>query len=130
MAIGSRHSLAWYFFYYRCRAAKRPATAASGPPTGDKAPQFQAATESPGRVKYLGLGLVLLAVIAVGIWHFFHSGPEPAANVTSPSSGAAVPAGQEARVEAPLAEPGSAPTEAKVNPKDGLKYVWIPPGLS
>ena len=120
--------LAWYFFYYRCRADKRPATAASGPPTGDKAPQFQAATESPPQVKYVGLGFLLLSVIAVGIWHFSHSGPEPPPNVPSPSSGAAVPTGQQARVKAPVTEPGSAPAEAKVNPKDGLKYVWIPPG--
>ena len=41
---------------------------------------------------------------------------------------ATVPAGQEARTEAPLANPGPAPREPKVNPKDGLKYLWIPPG--
>jgi formylglycine-generating enzyme required for sulfatase activity len=85
-------------------------------------------TESPSRVKYLVLGLVLLAVIASGIWYFSQSGPKPPPNVTSPSSGATLPAGQKPKVEAALAEPGSTPGEAKVNPRDGLKYVRIPPG--
>jgi formylglycine-generating enzyme required for sulfatase activity len=85
-------------------------------------------TESPSRVKYLVVGLVLLTVIVSGIWYFSRSGPELPRNVTSPSSGATLPAGQKSKVEAPLAEPGPTPWEAKVNPKDGLKYVRIPPG--
>ena len=52
----------------------------------------------------------------------------PSARVTSPSSGATVPAGQKPIVEAPLAELAPSPIAAKVNPKDRLKYVWIPPG--
>jgi formylglycine-generating enzyme required for sulfatase activity len=39
-----------------------------------------------------------------------------------------VPAGQEASIDAPLADLGPTPGAVKVNPKDGLKYVWIPPG--
>jgi formylglycine-generating enzyme required for sulfatase activity len=41
-----------------------------------------------------------------------------------------VPAGQEAKIDAPLADLGPAPAPLRVreNPKDGLKYVWIPPG--
>ena len=106
----------------------KPAAAANRPPTAPRAPQFQIATESPGRVKYVVFGLVLLAVIAVGIWHFSQPGPSPPPNVTSPSSGATVPTGQDAKVEPPQANPSPAPKEAKVNPKDGLKYVWIPRG--
>jgi serine/threonine-protein kinase len=108
--------------------SSKPALAASHPPAAPRAPQFQAARESPSRVKHVVLGLVLLAVTAVGIWYFSQSGPEPPPNVTSPSSGATVPAGQKPSVEAPLAEHGPTPGAAKVNPKDGLKYVWIPRG--
>ena len=41
-----------------------------------------------------------------------------------------VPAGQEAKIDAPLADLGPAPAPGRVreNPKDGLKYVWVPPG--
>jgi formylglycine-generating enzyme required for sulfatase activity len=39
-----------------------------------------------------------------------------------------VPAGQVAKITAPLADLGPTTGEAKVNPKDGLKYVWISPG--
>jgi len=97
------------------------------PPALPKAPHLPVVTENPSRVKYVVLGLVLLAVIGGGIWYFntwyfSPSGPEPRPNVTNPLSGATVPAGQEGRVEAPVAG------AAKVNPKDGLKYVWIPPG--
>jgi formylglycine-generating enzyme required for sulfatase activity len=71
----------------------------------------------------------------------------PSAHVASPASGTAVPAGQKPRVEAPVAEKepdlealgavpvtapgkelGPVPTRVRVNPKDGLKYAWIPPG--
>ena len=37
-------------------------------------------------------------------------------------------AGQESRMEARLESAGPAPGTARQNPKDGLKYVWIPPG--
>jgi formylglycine-generating enzyme required for sulfatase activity len=42
-----------------------------------------------------------------------------------------VVAGQESRIDAPLAEiekPALAEMRVRENPKDGLKYVWIPPG--
>jgi formylglycine-generating enzyme required for sulfatase activity len=37
-------------------------------------------------------------------------------------------AGQEASIEAQMEKLGPAPGQARENPKDGLKYVWIPPG--
>jgi formylglycine-generating enzyme required for sulfatase activity len=37
-------------------------------------------------------------------------------------------AGQESRMEARLEDAGPAPGTVRENPKDGLKYVWIPPG--
>jgi len=82
--------------------AGRSAAAAGPPPTGARPPQFQIATESPSRVKYVVLGVILLAVIAGGIWYFSQSGPEPAVNATSPSPSPNVPAGQEAKVEPPV----------------------------
>ena len=85
-------------------------------------------TESPRRAKFAVLGVVLLAVIAGGIWYFSPSAEHPPAHVTSPSSAAVLSAGQKPTVEAPLAKFAPTPRAAKVNPKDGLKYVWIPPG--
>jgi formylglycine-generating enzyme required for sulfatase activity len=40
----------------------------------------------------------------------------------------AVLAGQVTRIAAALADLGPAPGTVRENPKDGLKYVWIPPG--
>jgi serine/threonine-protein kinase len=96
-------------------------------PATAKPPHLQG-TERSSRVKYIVLGLALLAVIAGGIWYFSRPREQPSLNVKSPSPGTTVPAGQEARVEAPLANLGPTAAAAKVNPKDGLKYVWIPPG--
>ena len=66
---------------------------------------------SPGRnkeskYKFAVLGLVLLAVIAAAIWYFSRSAEQPPAHVTSPSSGATVPAGQKPRSRRPLPELG------------------------
>jgi formylglycine-generating enzyme required for sulfatase activity/serine/threonine protein kinase len=79
-------------------------------------------------IKFLVLGAVLLAIIAAAIWYFPRWGGQPPAHATSPSSGATVRAGQKPSVEAPRAEVAPTPGTAKVNPKDGLKYIWIPPG--
>jgi formylglycine-generating enzyme required for sulfatase activity len=123
------------------------------PPSAVTKPQrLPGVTENPSRVRFTVLGLVLLAVIAGGIWYFSRlAGQAPAhvtgppsgatvpagqkpraeqapAHVTSPSSGATVPAGQKPRAEAPLAELGPTPGKVRVNLKDGLKYVWILPG--
>ena len=123
-----------------------PSTRIVPPPAVAKAPHLAVVTENPSGVKFVVLGLVLLAVIAGGIWYFSGSGGQPPAHVTSPSSGATVPARQKPTVEVPLAELGPTPGAAKVshkgtitfreediakewvNPKDGQKYVWIPPG--
>ncbi|MGO9275559.1 MAG: SUMF1/EgtB/PvdO family nonheme iron enzyme [Terriglobia bacterium] len=110
--------------------------AASRPPATAREPQLQIVSVGPSHVKkdvpeFLQatvFGLVLLAVIVGGIWYFSRSRPEPASNETSPSPGAAVPARENSKVQAPAAEPGPAPGEVRVNPRDGLKYVWIPPG--
>jgi serine/threonine-protein kinase len=115
-----------------------PPTRIVPPPALAKPPYLPAVTENPSRAKVAVLGLVLLAIIAAGIWYFSHSGLEPPPNVTSPSSGATVPVGQEPRLEVLPLPPGATQTPptipapaagtVRVNPKDGLKYVWIPPG--
>jgi serine/threonine-protein kinase len=132
-------------------AVRVPPTRIVPPPALAK-PQLPVVTENPSRVKFVVRGLVLLGVIAAGLWYFSRSAEQPPAHVTSPPSGATVPAGQKPRVEAPLAELGPTPgaakvnpkhgqrdvelpdvdkfmaSRAKVNPKDGLEYRWIPPG--
>jgi formylglycine-generating enzyme required for sulfatase activity len=72
--------------------------------------------------------VVALILIAVGGWYFSQLRPEPKPKATGPLSGVTVPAGQNPRVEAPVAELGPTPGNVRVNPKDGLKYVRIPPG--
>ena len=65
------------------------------PPTAlPKLPHVQVVTESSSRVKFVVLGLVLLAVIGAGIWYFSQPGEQPPPHVTSPSPGATVPATQ------------------------------------
>ncbi|MGB9485980.1 MAG: SUMF1/EgtB/PvdO family nonheme iron enzyme, partial [Terriglobia bacterium] len=98
------------------------------PPALSEPPHLPAVTEGSSWVKFAVLGLVLLAVIAAGIWYFSRSAEQPAAHVTRPASGATVRAAQKPRVDVPLAELVPTPGAARVNPKDGLKYVWIRPG--
>ncbi len=87
-----------------------PPTRIVPPPALAKPPHLPVVTESPSRVKFVVLGLVLLAIIAGGIWYFSPSGEQPPARVTSPSSGATVPAGQ---------KPGSRPGCQTSDPRRG-----------
>ncbi len=127
-----------------------PPTRIVPPPALAKPPRPQVLSENPRRAKFVVLGLALLAVIAAGIWYFSRSAEQPASHVTSPASGATVPPGQRAeepvgvgtpidlsaglmvppgqKAEEPVGELGPTPGAARVNPDDGLKYVWIPPG--
>ncbi len=59
-----------------------PATAASRPSAVAKPPHLRAVKERPSRVKYVVLGVVLLAVIAGGIWYFSRPTPGPPPHVT------------------------------------------------
>jgi formylglycine-generating enzyme required for sulfatase activity len=93
-----------------------PSTRTHGQESADRGYPLPVVTESPSRVKFAILGLVLLAAIAGGIWYFSRSAPGPPPNVTNRSS-----------------DPGKSPVPippgaTMTNPKDGLKYVWIPPG--
>jgi sulfatase modifying factor 1 len=98
------------------------------PPASAKPSNLPVSAEKPNRAKVAVLGLVLLAIIASAIWYFSRPTVQPPAHVTTPSSGATAPAGQKPRVESRPADLTPIPRRAKANPKDGLKYVWIPPG--
>ena len=97
-----------------------PPTRIVPPPALPKPAHLAVLTENPVRAKFAVLGLVLLAAIAAGIWFFSRSAPKPPPNVASQLS--------EIGKSPVLADLGRTPGAAKVNPKDGLKYVWIPPG--
>ena len=77
----------------------------SYPLADPKLPDHQVVKENRSRVTLVILGLALLVVISGGIGYFY-------------------------RVTRQLqwAVPGRTPGETKVNSRDGLKYVWIPPG--
>jgi formylglycine-generating enzyme required for sulfatase activity/predicted Ser/Thr protein kinase len=95
----------------------------------------------PSRRKWLVLGSVVLLIVATvgGFWFYMSqrrrpelirtgSGSGPAREEAKSPPAATVSAGEKPEVEAPVAGPGPAPGKARVNPKDGLRYVWIPPG--
>ncbi len=108
---------------------RKPVTRANRHPALAETQQPPVVRERSRGVKFVVLGLALLAVIGVGIWYFSPSRPGPSGNVTSPWLGSTVTVGQEGRTEAALANLRPVPREAKVNPKDGLNYVWIPAGM-
>jgi sulfatase modifying factor 1 len=56
------------------------------------------------------------------------SGLRPGQEQAESPPAATAPAGQKPRVETPVEELGPTSGKVRVNPKDGLKYVWIPPG--
>ena len=86
-----------------------PSTRIVSPPTVAKPSKLQTAPGSPGKMKFAVIAGAALIVTVAGVWYFSHRGLKKG-NMSS--SGKAV----ESRVE------------AKINPKDRLKYVWIPPG--
>ena len=87
------------------RQADKPLASHSYPPADPKPPGLQVVAEKSNRIKFVILGMVLLVVIAGGIWYFSWTARQLR-----------------------WAVPGRTPGETKVNPRDGLKYVWIPAG--
>jgi len=108
--------------------ASNPIAAASLPPVAATLPSLRTAPEPLSTMKFVMIAAVALILVGAGAWYFSHSGPFPPPNVTSPSPVAAVSSGTKPRVGAPGAEVGLTSEAANVNPMDGLKYVWIPPG--
>jgi formylglycine-generating enzyme required for sulfatase activity len=86
-----------------------PSTRIVSPPAVAKPPKLRTAPKSPSMMKFVAIAGVAVIVIVAGVWYFSQHGLKKG-NMSS--SGKA----EESKAE------------AKVNPKDGLKYVWIPPG--
>ena len=60
-------------------------------------------------MKFLAIAGVALILIVAGVWYFSRRGPKKGDVSWS-------------------AKAGASKGEVRVNPNDGLKYVWIPPG--
>ena len=64
------------------------------------------------------IAVVSMILIVAGVWYFM----QPAEKNPNPERGT------KKEDISSTAKAGTAQSEVKVNPKDGLKYVWIPPG--
>ena len=91
-----------------------PVAAIGRPPAVAGPQQFRTILEPPSRVKFVVIAAVALILIVAGAWYFSQHGSK-VGEISSP--GKAVPSFAEFMA-----------SRAKVNPKDGLKYVWSPPG--
>jgi serine/threonine-protein kinase len=87
----------------------KPVAAASRPPAVAEPLQFWTAPKPPNKMRFVAIAVVALILIIAGVWYFSQHGSKK--GVLSWS-----------------AKPGESKGEVRVNPKDGLKYVWIPPG--
>ena len=91
----------------------------SRPPAAARTPQLRAIPEPPGKMKFVAIAGVALTLIVAGVWHFSHRGPKDLN-----------PDGSIKRGDVSWsAKAGTSKGEVRVNPNDGLKYVWIPPGI-
>jgi len=92
-----------------------PVAAASGLAAAATPPQFQTASKPQSKMKFVVVAAVVLILIVAGVWYF-----RPPAN---PQSGR-----PQGGLGAPVTGAAPAADTVRENPKDGLKYVWIPPG--
>jgi serine/threonine-protein kinase len=90
----------------------------TGPPTAQpqrskpaaaKPPWPRTAQESPSRMKFIAIAVVAVILIVVGVWYILQHGTEKG-DTSLPSKA------------------GPSQGEVRINPKDGLKYVWITSG--
>lgn len=75
-------------------------------------------TESPGRMNFVAIAVVALILIVAGVRCFSQqaeNNPNPDGSIMNGAVSSSAKAGE-------------SKGEVRVNPKDGLKYVWIPPG--
>jgi formylglycine-generating enzyme required for sulfatase activity len=77
------------------------------------------------RPKHVVVGLIGVAVIAGAIWYFLPSATKQGTRGTEQFAAAKPP---KKTPEPVIPKPGPAAGAVMVNPRDGLKYVWIPPG--
>jgi formylglycine-generating enzyme required for sulfatase activity/DNA-directed RNA polymerase subunit RPC12/RpoP len=99
---------------------------ASKPPAGG-APQFQTTSKSPGKMKFVAIAGVALILMVGGVW-FFSQPPQEEINPHGGTEEHLNPHGPIKGDVSCSAKAGEAQGEVRVNSKDGLKYVWIPPG--
>jgi serine/threonine-protein kinase len=90
-------------------SAPPPSTRIVPPLVAAKPQQFRTTPKSPSKRRLVAIAGIALIVIVAGVWYFSHHGAK-VGNISSPGKA------------------GESKGEAKVNPNDGLKYVWIPPG--
>jgi serine/threonine-protein kinase len=89
--------------------------AASRTPAAVEPPQIQTASKPPSKMKFVVVAAVVLVLIVAAVWYFRLSlNPQ----IKSPQGG----------LGAPPTGIGRHAVTVRENPKDGLKYVWIPPG--
>jgi serine/threonine-protein kinase len=98
------------------------------PPATAKPPQFRTTLNSLSKMNFTIIAGVALIVVLAGVWYFLQRGSR-VGNVSSP--GRAGESKGEAKVNhkdtTTFREEDIIAAE-RVNPRDGLKYVWIPPG--
>jgi formylglycine-generating enzyme required for sulfatase activity len=101
----------------------------SRPPPIARTPQVRAISGPPSKVKFVVIAVVALILIITGVWYFLQQAernPNPDGSIKKAdmsSSGKAV----ESKGK-PEFNPNEPHYQVRENPKDGLKYVWIPPG--
>ena len=91
----------------------KPAAAGVRPPAASKTPWLRPKPEPFGIMKYVALGGAVLFLVVAGVWYFSHRKMQPT---------------QMAKGNATAGKPVLTAGTVQENPKDGLKYVWIPPG--
>jgi formylglycine-generating enzyme required for sulfatase activity len=90
----------------------------SRPSAVHRTPQFRTAPEPPGKMKFVAIAGAALILVVAGVWYFLHRRPKDLN-----------PDGSIKRGDVSWsAKAGTSIGEVRVNPNDGLKYVWVPPG--
>jgi serine/threonine-protein kinase len=94
----------------------QPGVTPSRPPAVPRPPQFAKAPKPPSKMKFVVIAVVALILIVTGVWYF------------SPSANPRVLKPQDESGTSQTVTGQHGPVTVRDNPKDGLKYVWIPPG--
>jgi serine/threonine-protein kinase len=87
----------------------KPVGASIRSPLLAKPPQFRAISKPPSKMKFVVVAVVALILIVTGVWYFLDQRWKKGDVSWS-------------------ANAGESQGDVKVNPNDGLIYVWVPPG--
>jgi sulfatase modifying factor 1 len=93
--------------------ATRGGTSAGRPTAASNTPWLRVKPEPPSRMKFILLGGTVLILVVAGVWYFSHRKTQPS---------------QMAKENAKVGEAVLTAGTVRENAKDGLKYIWIPPG--